>query len=620
MKAVDGLSLAVGAGETVALVGESGCGKSLSALSIMRLLPDPPARIVGGAVKLNGRDIVAVSEETMLDIRGKEIGMIFQDPMSSLNPVTTVEKQIAEVLTTHTDLGRGQARARAHELLDLVGMPDAARRLDAYPHQLSGGMCQRVVIAMAIACSPSVLIADEPTTALDVTVQAQVLALLKRLQADAGMAMIFITHDLGVVAETADRVVVMYAGRKVEEAPVDELFETPLHPYTAGLIGATPVPGAARAERLADIPGMVPPLNALPQGCAFAPRCPRVMERCRRERPALTAAGARPTGRLLRRRERLSMSLLALHDVHVRFNTAGGVVRAVNGVSLELAVGETLGLVGESGCGKSTLGKAIMKLVPIAGGEIMVDGVDIAPLDRAQLNEMRRKVQMIFQDPYGSLNPRSTVGRSVAQPLVIAGWKTDATDRAGRDAAALGRPAVRRQAALSARILRRPAPAHRHRPRAGAQSQAHHLRRAGVGARRVGARPGDQPPGGPEGPVRRLLPFHQPRPLGGRAHRRPRGRDVSRHPGRGGRRAIRSGAIRSTPTPRPCWPPRRSPIPRLPAPANARVLQGELPSPLDPPAGCPFHSRCPIAQDRCKLDRPMLRPVGDGALAACHFV
>jgi peptide/nickel transport system ATP-binding protein len=288
MKAVDGLSLAVDAGETVALVGESGCGKSLSALSIMRLLPDPPARIVGGSVKLNGRDLVALPEEAMLAIRGKEIGMIFQDPMSSLNPVATVEKQIAEVLMAHGELGRGQARARAHELLELVGMPDAGRRLDAYPHQLSGGMCQRVMIAMAIACSPSVLIADEPTTALDVTVQAQVLALLKRLQADAGMAMIFITHDLGVVAETADRVVVMYAGRKVEEAPVDALFEAPLHPYTVGLIGATPVPGAARADRLADIPGMVPPLNALPQGCAFAPRCKRVMERCRHERPALT--------------------------------------------------------------------------------------------------------------------------------------------------------------------------------------------------------------------------------------------------------------------------------------------------------------------------------------------
>ncbi|MBL0900843.1 MAG: ABC transporter ATP-binding protein, partial [Reyranella sp.] len=262
MKAVDGLSLSVGAGETVALVGESGCGKSLSALSIMRLLPDPPARIVGGEVRLNGRDLVTLPEEGMLDIRGKEIGMIFQDPMSSLNPVATVEKQIVEVLTAHTELGRGQARARAHELLELVGMPDAARRLDAYPHQLSGGMCQRVVIAMAIACSPTVLIADEPTTALDVTVQAQVLSLLKKLQADAGMAMIFITHDLGVVAETADRVVVMYAGRKVEEATVDDLFEAPLHPYTAGLIGAKPTPGARRPGRLAGIPGMVPPPNA----------------------------------------------------------------------------------------------------------------------------------------------------------------------------------------------------------------------------------------------------------------------------------------------------------------------------------------------------------------------
>jgi peptide/nickel transport system ATP-binding protein len=288
MKAVDGISLAVGAGETVALVGESGCGKSLTALSIMRLLPDPPARIVGGQVILNGRDLVALPEQAMLDVRGREIGMIFQEPMSSLNPVATVRAQIAEVLAAHTDLDRRQAHARVLELLDQVGMPDAERRLDAYPHQLSGGMCQRVMIAMAIACSPSVLIADEPTTALDVTVQAQVLTLLKRLQAEAGMAMIFITHDLGVVAEIADRVVVMYAGRKVEEATVDDLFEAPLHPYTAGLIGATPVPGAERAERLADIPGVVPPLDSLPAGCAFAPRCKRVMDRCWKEQPALT--------------------------------------------------------------------------------------------------------------------------------------------------------------------------------------------------------------------------------------------------------------------------------------------------------------------------------------------
>jgi peptide/nickel transport system ATP-binding protein len=288
MTAVESMSLGVGVGETVALVGESGCGKSLTALSIMRLLPDPPARITAGAVVLNGRDLVALPEEAMLDIRGREIGMIFQDPMSSLNPVATVEKQIAEVLAAHTELDRTRARARVLELLEQVGMPDAERRLDAYPHQLSGGMCQRVMIAMAIACSPAMLIADEPTTALDVTVQAQVLTLLKRLQQDSGMAMIFITHDLAVVAEVADRVVVMYAGRKVEEAPVDDLFEAPKHPYTAGLIGATPVPGAARTERLADIPGMVPALNELPAGCAFAPRCPRVMARCRTDRPVLT--------------------------------------------------------------------------------------------------------------------------------------------------------------------------------------------------------------------------------------------------------------------------------------------------------------------------------------------
>ena len=289
MKAVDGLTLSVGAGETVALVGESGCGKSLSALSIMRLLPDPPARIVGGSVTLNGRDLVPLPEQSMLDIRGKEIGMIFQDPMSSLNPVATVERQIVEVLDdAHRSRPRRRPAAGAGAARDGRHARRQTRRLDAYPHQLSGGMCQRVMIAMAIACHPSVLIADEPTTALDVTVQAQVIALLKRLQAEAGMAMIFITHDLGVVAETADRVVVMYAGRKVEEAAVDDLFEAPLHPYTAGLIGATPTPGAARAERLADIPGMVPPLNDLPAGCAFAARCPRVMARCRSEKPNLT--------------------------------------------------------------------------------------------------------------------------------------------------------------------------------------------------------------------------------------------------------------------------------------------------------------------------------------------
>ena len=253
-----------------------------------------------------------------------------------------------------------------------------------------------------------------------------------------------------------------------------------------------------------------------------------------------------------------------------------------------------------------------MKLVPVSAGAIEIDGADIAPMQGDALSEMRRKVQMIFQDPYGSLNPRSTVGRSVSQPLVVAGWKRTRSPRRVDDAAALGRPARRRPPALSARILRRPAPAHRHRPRARLEPQADHLRRAGVGARRLGARPGHQPARGPQAAVRRVLPVHQPRSLGGRAHRRPGGGDVSRHASSRRAAATRSGAGRSIPTPRRCSRRRRSPIRGSPAARKRTVLQGELPSPLAPPAGCPFHSRCPIAQERCKSDRPVLRPVGGG--------
>ena len=287
MKAVDGLSLTVGAGETVALVGESGCGKSLSALSIMRLLPDPPARIVGGSVSLNGRDLVALPEPAMPDIRGREIGMIFQNPMSSLNPVATVGRQIVEVLTTHTDLDRAAARCRALELLEMVGMPDAERRLAAYPHQLSGGMCQRVMIAMAIACHPAVLIADEPTTALDVTIQAQILDLLGELQRRFGMALLLVTHDFGVVAERADAVAIMYAGRVVERGAVADVFRAPLHPYTQGLLRSIPRVGAARQRRLDAIPGVVPDLLRLPSGCRFRDRCTAAIDACATVDPPL---------------------------------------------------------------------------------------------------------------------------------------------------------------------------------------------------------------------------------------------------------------------------------------------------------------------------------------------
>ncbi len=292
LNAVDGLSLAVAEGETVAIVGESGCGKSLTALAIMGLLPEPPARIVGGQVKFQGRDLVPLPDHEMQSVRGREISMIFQDPMTSLNPVISIEDQLVEAIRRHNPLSHSEARERALELLRLVRIPDPERRLADYPHQLSGGMSQRIMIAIAIACRPKMLIADEPTTALDVTIQAQILELMKELQASTGMGMIIITHDLGVVAETADRVIVMYAGRKVEEAPVEDLFERPLHPYTKGLIGATASAHKHRGQRLVEIPGTVPSLSDLPAGCAFANRGPEAFERCKTARPSLVKTDA----------------------------------------------------------------------------------------------------------------------------------------------------------------------------------------------------------------------------------------------------------------------------------------------------------------------------------------
>lgn len=291
LRAVDGVGFSVASGETLAIVGESGCGKTVTALSLLRLVPDPPGRIVGGSIRLAGRELLALGEEAMRRVRGKDISMIFQEPMTSLNPVMTVGRQIAEALLLHESLSRSAARRKAIDMLRLVRIPDPEQRMGQYPHQLSGGMRQRAMIAMALACNPRVLIADEPTTALDVTIQAQILDLIRDLQSQLGTAVILITHDLGVVAETAQRVIVMYAGRKVEEGPVGALFAQPLHPYTRGLLASVPRLALVRAARtgpmqpLQEIPGMVPALIDLPPGCAFAPRCALADDRCRREYP-----------------------------------------------------------------------------------------------------------------------------------------------------------------------------------------------------------------------------------------------------------------------------------------------------------------------------------------------
>ena len=291
VKAVDGVSFSLRRGETLAIVGESGCGKSVTALSLMRLVADPPGRIVGGSIRLDGVDLVAVDDAAMRSIRGKEISMIFQEPMTSLNPVMTIGRQISEALLLHESTSRKAALAQTIEMLQLVGIPEPQQRVKEYPHQLSGGMRQRAMIAMALACNPKVLIADEPTSALDVTIQAQILDLMAKLRRELGTAVILITHDLGVVAETAERVIVMYAGRKVEEAQVDDLFAHALHPYTRGLMHSIPRLALMRrenakpVERLQEIPGMVPALSNLPAGCTFAPRCAFASDVCRREYP-----------------------------------------------------------------------------------------------------------------------------------------------------------------------------------------------------------------------------------------------------------------------------------------------------------------------------------------------
>ncbi|HEX8245709.1 MAG TPA: ABC transporter ATP-binding protein [Longimicrobium sp.] len=290
-RAVDGVSFHVEAGETLAIVGESGCGKSVTAMSILRLIPEPPGKIAG-AIRFNGRNLLELSDREMRDIRGNDVSMIFQEPMTSLNPVLTVGRQIGETLQLHQGLSRRQAEARAVESLQLVGIPEAKRRVREYPHQLSGGMRQRVMIAIALACNPKLLIADEPTTALDVTIQAQILDLMRDLKRRVGAAIVLITHDLGVVAEVAERVVVMYAGRKVEEAPVGPLFRAPRHPYTQGLLGSMPKLGSSLTgteTRLAEIPGLVPSLKTKLEGCVFASRCPYATDLCRKVAPALEA-------------------------------------------------------------------------------------------------------------------------------------------------------------------------------------------------------------------------------------------------------------------------------------------------------------------------------------------
>ncbi|MBL3588616.1 MAG: ABC transporter ATP-binding protein [gamma proteobacterium endosymbiont of Lamellibrachia anaximandri] len=443
VRVVDGLNLTIRQGETLALLGESGCGKSMTALTMMRLLP-PSGRISDGHVKLDGLDLLTLSEQEMRQVRGGHMGMIFQEPMTSLNPVLRIGDQIAEAVRLHDKLSGAAVTERVVELLDSVGIPDPRRRVREYPHQLSGGMKQRVMIAMALAGRPELLIADEPTTALDVTIQAQVLTLLKQLQQETGMAILLITHDLGVVAETADRLAVMYAGQIVETADVGAFFEGPKHPYSRKLFESLP-DSHKRDEKLAVIKGTVPPLNQRFSGCRFADRCEQAISRCGNEIPDWVDLTERQGVRCLiyaddpitptlsdtsveAETHILSQggdeSLLDVTDLKVHFPIHKGVfrrvvgqVRAVDGVGLSIAKGRTLALVGESGCGKTTVGKGILQLIRPTEGQVKFGEDELTQLKGEALRQRRADMQIIFQDPMSSMNPRMLVGEIIAEGM-----------------------------------------------------------------------------------------------------------------------------------------------------------------------------------------------------------
>jgi peptide/nickel transport system ATP-binding protein len=402
---IKGVSFDVMPNETVALVGESGSGKSVTALSIMRLIGKGEG-LVRGSVRLNGEELLSLPEKQMRAIRGRDIAMVFQEPMTSLNPVLKIGTQIRQILMRHRGMSQAEADAEAGRLLERVRIPAAVERLNEYPHRLSGGMRQRVMIAMALACRPKLFIADEPTTALDVTIQAQILELIKMLQDDEGMSVLFITHDMGVVAEIADRMVVMYRGEAVETGEAAQIFDHAAHPYSRGLLASVPRLGALKGQPLPRRFDLIDWEKPSGESVPAAPAS-----------PAPLPAGGRPVLQVRNLTTRFAIRSGMLKRIT-------GVVHAVEDVSFDVAPGETLALVGESGCGKSTTGRSILRLAMPQSGSITVDGVDVLGLDREGLRHTRRRMQMVFQNPQSSLNPRMRIGAAIAEPLVMGGLAT----------------------------------------------------------------------------------------------------------------------------------------------------------------------------------------------------
>ncbi len=645
VRAVDGVDFDLRRGRTFAILGESGCGKSMTAFSLLRLLP-PGGRVAAGRVLLDGVDLLRLSEKAMRRVRGGRIAMIFQEPQTALNPVMRVGDQIGEGLVRHRGL-RGRAlRAEARELLVQVGIPDPDRRLDAYPHQLSGGMKQRVIVAMALAGRPDILIADEPTTALDVTIQAQVLALLRRLQEELGMTILLITHDLGVVAEMAHEVGVMYAGELVETGERDAFFAHPRHPYARRLFAALP-DAAKKAGRLVSIPGMVPPLTRRFTGCRFTERCDRAFAPCAGEIPAWTPVDDRqavrchlytatppavaegiaepapppPAGAIADAKG----PLLEVRDLGVHFpvrsgllRRVSGAIRAVDGIDLRIPEGHTLALVGESGCGKTTAGKALLQLIRPTRGSVRFEGTELTTLERAALRPYRRALQIIFQDPYASMNPRMRVDRIVEEGMRSQGLGNTPGERQDR---------VDR---LLEQVGMDPAVKHRYPHEfSGGQRQRICIARAlAVSPRLVVC---DEPTSALDVSVQaqilNLLRALQDE-LGLAYLFITHNMSVVEYLAHEVAVMYLGRIVEFGPTERvmaaPAHPYTRALLSAVPVPdprARRDVIRlgGDPPSPHSPPAGCHFHPRCPEAMAVCRTVYPEAVERGDGHRVACHL-
>jgi peptide/nickel transport system ATP-binding protein len=640
VRLVEDVSFEVRRGEVFGLVGESGSGKSLTMLAVLGLLP-APLRLAGGSIRLHGREIAAASFAEMRKLRGKTVSMIFQDPMTSLNPVRRVGSQIDEAIRLHNpDWNRARIRDRSIALMDMVGIPNPAWRYRQFPNEFSGGMRQRVMIAIAMANDPDLLIADEPTTALDVTIQAQVMGVLADVRRRTGAAMVLITHDLGLVAETADRIAVMYAGRLMEQCPADTIFTAPSHPYTAGLEASLPDLEHESAA-LYSIPGNVPDPSQRPPGCPFHPRCAvsAGRARCAEERPAMRPTGAgrlaachfaeeTPDWARARRAEMVQAErrvekaagepVLCVENLvktfRVRRHWRRETLMALRGVSFAIAKGRTLGLVGESGCGKSTLGRAVLRLFEVSGGRIAVNGEDMTHASGSRLRARRRDLQVVFQDPYSSLDPRFTVHEVIAEPLRIQGRYSPEQVHALLQHVGLSPEAGRRRPGQFS----------------GGQRQRIAIARAlalhpdilildeAVSALDVSI----------QAQIINLLQSLQAE-LGLTYLFISHDLSVVRHISDEVAVMYLGSIVEIGPTRRvfeaPAHPYTAALLAAVPHPGRVRAdtapaARGEIPDPLSPPSGCAFRTRCPKAAERCAQAAPELLPRTEpGHLSACHF-